>query len=189
MTTFWCPSWQGYQENLTGADTNRQATGYAMNYMLNASATVPNPLSAGAIAPFQGWCFANLKTGAGDNSPDPTTTGKWYRITQVTRPAERAFLGDAWYYYLKAPTAVPSPGTAADIPGQPLMAVGNGEPLTAGCTTFDFYRHGSYPRSTGTAFEQKGGKVGYNILYFDGHVQKSVDRADAYTALRMRFPK
>ena len=28
-----------------------------------------------------------------------------------------------------------------------------------------------------------------NILYFDGHVSKSVDKVDAYTSLRMRFPK
>jgi prepilin-type N-terminal cleavage/methylation domain-containing protein len=86
---FWCAAWDGYQQNLPGADTNRQATGYAMNYMLNASTTVPNLLSASAICPFQGWCFANLKTAAGDNSPDPATTGKWYKINQVTRQAER----------------------------------------------------------------------------------------------------
>jgi prepilin-type N-terminal cleavage/methylation domain-containing protein/prepilin-type processing-associated H-X9-DG protein len=184
LTVFWCPSWGGIAENLAGSDTNRQDTGYAMNYMLNASTTVPNPLSPGAIAPQTGWCFANLKSTSNDNSPD-VAYGKWYRITQVTRPAERAFLGDAWYYYLKAPTAPPG----GVIPGQPLLKVNNGEPLTAGATTFDFYRHGTYPKKNGNAFASNGGKVAYNILYFDGHVAKSVDRTDAYRSLRMRFPK
>jgi prepilin-type processing-associated H-X9-DG protein len=153
--------------------------------MLNASATVPNPLSPGAIAPQTGWCFANLKTSGTDNSPDPAY-GKWYKISQITKPAERAFLGDAWYYFLKAPTA---PGSIAGIPGQPLMTISAGDRLATGATTFDFYRHGAYPKSNGSTFEVNGGKLAYNILYFDGHVAKAVDKVDAYKALRMRFPK
>jgi prepilin-type processing-associated H-X9-DG protein len=185
---FWCPSWEGYQENLPGSDVNRQATGFAMNYMLNASTTVPTLLSPSAICPFQGWCFANLKTTAGDNSPDPTTTGKWYKINQVTRQAERAFLGDSYYYFLKAPT-MPSPAVASDsdLPGQPTLSV-NGT-VTAGQSTYDYYRHGSYPRANGATFESKGGKISYNILYFDGHVAKAVTRGEGIVSLRMRWPK
>lgn len=185
---FWCSSWQGYQQNLTGADTNRQATGYAMNYMLNASTTVPSLLSPSAICPFQGWCFANLKNTAGDNSPDPATTGKWYKINQVSRPAERAFLGDSYYYFLKAPT-MPSPVVAseADLPGQAALAVN--ATVKPGQCTYDYYRHGAYPRSDGTTFDSKGGKIAYNILYFDGHVTKAVSRQEGIVSLRMRWPK
>jgi len=183
QTVFWCPSWAGIPDNLASSEVNRQDTGYAMNYMLNASATVPSLLSPGAICPQTGWCFASLKTTAGDNSPDPAF-GKWYKIMQVTRPAERAFLGDAWYYYLKAPTAPTNP-----LPPQPTLVIGNGEPLTPGATTYDFYRHGTYPKVVSGGFDPNGGKIGYNILYFDGHVAKSVDKLDAYKSLRMRYPR
>ena len=187
-STFWCPSWQGYPETLTGADVNRQATGYAMNYMVNFSATYPSPLQPTRNPLTNEWANAALKTGPNDNSPDPQY-GKWYRMTQISRAGERAFLGDAWYYYLKASKMTATVATTADLPGQPAMSLNNGSNLPSNCTTYDFYRHGSYPRLSGTSFEATGGRVSFNILYFDGHAAAAVDRSEGYRSIRMRFPK
>jgi prepilin-type N-terminal cleavage/methylation domain-containing protein/prepilin-type processing-associated H-X9-DG protein len=194
---FWCPSWYGLPESraawLPYGEWNHEYTGYSMNYMLSFTATNPTPLLPTRVPPQNEWANASLRTTAGDNSPDPQY-GKWYKINQVSRPAERAFLADSYYIFLKAPVGL-TPGQ--DIPGQQALPGGGyGETTSvpvSGQTTFDFYRHGVYPRrnpnpATGF-FEPKGGKVSYNILYFDGHVVNSVDRTDAYRAIRMRYPR
>ena len=71
----------------------------------------------------------------------------------------------------------------------------------SGQTTFDYYRHGTYPGmiatytspsgtfgSGGPCFDPRGGKVSYNILYWDGHAASSNDRTEAYRSVRMRYP-
>ena len=60
-----------------------------------------------------------------------------------------------------------------------------------GQTTFDWYRHGQYPGvnpANAATFNPNGGKVSYNILYFDGHVTRSIDKTEGYKAIRMRYP-
>ncbi len=185
LSTFWCSAWQGYQENDLGSDVNRQATGYAMNYMLSFTPTNPTPVQPTKFPPSSDWDNASLNS---DTSVKPLE-GRAYRITQITQPAERAFLGDSWYYYLKSPQMSTTINTPADLPGQPLMVLNNGATLAAGTTTFDYYRHGTYPRVAGTSFAATGGSVAYDILYFDGHVVRSNDKADAFRSIRMRFPR
>jgi prepilin-type processing-associated H-X9-DG protein len=55
-------------------------------------------------------------------------------------------------------------------------------------TMVDLYRHGKPPSSDGTNFDKNSGKVGYNMLFCDGHVGEFSDGAMAYKGLRMRFP-
>lgn len=58
---------------------------------------------------------------------------------------------------------------------------------------FDFYRHGKYPdvqnndKNNGF-YKATGGKIAYNILYADNHVDSPPDRETGYKACRIRFP-
>ena len=56
-----------------------------------------------------------------------------------------------------------------------------------GQTLVDIYRHGEYPKVSGGVngtFDPNGGKIGFNILYCDGHVSTSNDAKNAYLATR-----
>jgi len=190
-TCFWCPGWPGVVEDRAAwqpyGEFVHERSGYSMNYMLSFGPGNPagNP-AAGTEAhpPIAEWANAGLRAGGNDNSPDPTL-GKWWRLTQITRPADRCFLADCYHLFLMAPYA-----PAQSLPGQQKLPTGN---ASAGITvpgqcTFDWYRHGTYPKLAGATFDPNGGKVAYNILYFDGHVSKSVDRTEGYRAIRMRYP-
>jgi prepilin-type processing-associated H-X9-DG protein len=64
----------------------------------------------------------------------------------------------------------------------------NGSP-SEGESSYDFYRHGTYPRkANATQFSPKGGKIAFNILFADGHVRTAISREEAFRASRMRFP-
>ena len=193
-TCFWCPSWQGLIETrpawIPYGEYNHEYTGYSMNYMLSFTSTSPNPLITNAVPPAKEWANAELNTAPNDNSPKPAS-GKWWRINQISRAAERCFLADTYHIFLEAPQTVTLP-----LPGQKFLPTGGGFAAfnsgVQGQCTFDFYRHGKYPgKNPGTNgdFDPNGGKVAFNILYFDGHVAKSVDRAEGYKSIRMRFPK
>ena len=120
------------------------------------------------------------------------TAGTWYKLVQFTRPAERALLADSRQFYLEARMVA----AGATIPGQRLMFANNdysSGTVGASQTMYDFYRHGVNPpvadntQTTGY-FSPTGGKIGYNILYADGHVSSPTDREEGYRACRMRYP-
>jgi prepilin-type processing-associated H-X9-DG protein len=56
----------------------------------------------------------------------------------------------------------------------------------------DVYRHGKYPKirvyGSSGFYNTVGGKVAFNVLYCDGHVNTESDRRLAYKVLRMKFP-
>jgi len=116
------------------------------------------------------------------------TSGRWYKQKAYTSAADRALVGDCRAYVLEA-FAVTSD---AAIPGQadlnsPSSVFWVGP--YAGETSYDFYRHGTYPRrSTNNQFNASGGKVGYNVLFADGHASTLVQRSDGFRAARLRFP-
>jgi hypothetical protein len=119
---------------------------------------------------------------------NPDKRGTWYKLVQYTHPAERALLADCRWLQLEAR----KPADENDIPGQPIgqtAYTGSKTPQT----TYDFYRHGTYPpvETTGDngTFARTGGKVSYNILFADMHVVTENDRPAGYKAIRMRFPK
>jgi prepilin-type processing-associated H-X9-DG protein len=62
----------------------------------------------------------------------------------------------------------------------------------SGQTSFDYFRHGVYPKPTvdggHPAYPTTAGKMAYNILYFDGHVGESNTPKDAFQSIRMRYP-
>src|SRR5256885_15653001 len=144
---FWCPSWQGLIETRAAwvqfGEFNHEYTGYSMNYMLSFTSSNPTPLQPTRFPPSNEWANAGLNTSPSTNGPNDTL-GKWWRITQIKQPAERCFLADCYFLFLKASTGLTP---AQSIPGQ--QSLPNGASFTAtpvsGQTTFDFYRHGSYP--------------------------------------------
>lgn len=188
---FWCPSWTGVIEDRAAwqpyGEYVHERTGYAINYMLSFQPNYPpGNVGPGSMyhPPIAEWANTGLVNSGSNTIVDPSQ-GKWWRITQITRPAERCFMADTYHLFLSAPYAPASP-----LPGQQPTPTGN---AAAGITipgqcTFDWYRHGVYPSVKGAQFDPNAGKVGYNILYFDGHVTKAVDKTDGYRAIRMKYP-
>lgn len=202
-SVFWCPAWQGVLHNDTlSGQTSRDywahATGYSMNYMVSLQANYPTPNNDASTAnvPAKEWLNIQLLTGG---SMDPNS-GKWYKLSSISHPSQRAFLADSTYLALLCwSTVAAPPGKYVAPPPQCTLPTGETVPFSSGSAStangqnaFDCYRHGKYPGTVsfggGQAFNPNGGKVSYNILYFDGHVANTTDRADAYRSVRMRYP-
>jgi prepilin-type processing-associated H-X9-DG protein len=207
QSVLWCPSWQAPVSSNNGQPLY---TGYTVNYMVSIQPNSPTSPYAGSAASFQN------KISASDPTVYPASNwfnivfdplakpsinvlyGKWYKLTQITMQSERCFMADNMDYFMEC-WQPPNPSGATIVPPpQNISAAmgGNGAYSGTGGTTgqnsFDCYRHGIYPQpisfNGGTAFSASGGKVAYNILYFDGHVKTSNDRTDAYRSVRMRYP-
>jgi prepilin-type N-terminal cleavage/methylation domain-containing protein/prepilin-type processing-associated H-X9-DG protein len=188
---FWCPGWDGIpQVDNTTLDSEtpiqHHYTGYSMNYMV--SYTPESPGINSSVAPtVNQW----LNVALGANGVPINGEYNWYHLSQISNPAQRCFLADSYYIFLEAYQAPPpKSGEFPPQTGLPSNSVNlthySGIP---GQTTFDWYRHGRYPSMGGNgAFSTTGGKVSYNILYFDGHVASSVDPADSYRSIRLRYP-
>lgn len=178
-----------------------QTTGSSVYYMGSPSA--PYDLPAGE------WfnIYYNGAATPGQPAIDPRA-GKWYKLTQITLQSQRCFMADNTALFLECwmpPNAQAVKGNYVPPPQNILPAYGGAGYQTSGISgqnSFDCYRHGVYPPviakwsdpsssgdgSGGPVFAQTGGKVAYNILYYDGHVQESFDRADAYKSVRLRYP-
>lgn len=188
----WCPSWQAVIDTSQPGGFQPHYTGYSMNYMVTMMPNYPtkdNDPGVGTVCPPSEWF--NVRW---ESSSIVPSGGKWYRVSQIKMPGQRCFLADDTYIMLSAwqhPPIVPA-GRMPDLPGQGLLPTSGGlrswDSGQQGQSSFDYYRHGVYPSVAGTAFNAKGGKVSYNILYFDGHVANTNDRGDAFRAVRMRYP-
>jgi prepilin-type processing-associated H-X9-DG protein len=171
---------------------NRNATGMAMNWWPNFRGDYPRAADLNDNGfPVSGTKAKSEKfvdpTG---NGADPER-GTWWKLAQFSRPGERALLADGRQFYLEAKKVA----SAADIPGQRLNFIDNDYTTgMKGQTTFDFYRHGTYPgienaNKANGHYKASGGRVGYNILFADNHVAAPTDREAAYRSVRMRFPE
>lgn len=209
-SVFWCPAWQA---PVTMNDNQPLYTGYTINYMV--SITPSHPVSPFNGQPEN---FTNPQSNfptkvqldasewfniVFDSSKNPSidpACGKWYKLTQVTLAAQRCFMADATSLFLECwQSPNQSATTTANYippPQNALPAYGGGGVYTGsgntGQNSFDCYRHGIYPKlapfNGGVAFSPIGGKVAYNILYFDGHVATCSDRSEGYRSVRMRYP-
>lgn len=200
QAVFWCPSWSA---PVATHDNQPLYTGYSMNYMVTVTPSYPVSTASaphdfnhtGGILPSSQWLNVQL-----DNTKPGgyvRTSGTWFKLSQITLKDQRCFLADGTYPFLVCWKAVAQTGPANRQssnpipPPQALLPTDAGEPYTPGVNgqnAFDCYRHGVYPRVENGAFAPTGGEVSYNILFFDGHVVTSNDRADAYRAVRMRYP-
>jgi prepilin-type N-terminal cleavage/methylation domain-containing protein/prepilin-type processing-associated H-X9-DG protein len=114
------------------------------------------------------------------------TKGRFMRITKVKSPSNRMLVADNLYWLVLLKTE----SNANNYGWQSVIQLHTTLP-----NSYDFHRHGKYPRTrfiaspiVGNVYEKNGGKVAYNILYADGHVVTSVDKTDFYKAIRQRFP-
>ena len=177
---FWnCPGWNGYRSTTYGG-VNRLQTGYGMNPWPTFSPTHPAPPNnyppAAERAFIQKW-------GAPDVIGQFTRQNRWAK-----NGAERAVVADSLFWEVSANRVTDKDSLA----GQALMnndnAAGN-HAFGLNNTTADCYRHGKYPpKADAASHKVKGGQVGYNILFADGHVNRSTDRTEIFKALRQRFP-
>ena len=171
-TVLWgCPAWDAYQNGSVMVHS-----GYGMNASPSYTPTYPagngEPSGNGewAIGPVAGVNGGFLKR------------GKW------TRSGERCLIADGLFWLVES-LGLPA---GADFPPQPTMDnTGTFTTGVNGQTTVDVHRHGKYPpRNTTPAgtFAAKGGMIGYNMLYADGHCERCTTQDQAYRAIRMRFP-
>jgi prepilin-type N-terminal cleavage/methylation domain-containing protein/prepilin-type processing-associated H-X9-DG protein len=180
---FWCPAWDGYAytSSTNPGDLAATQTGYGWNAFPEYTPSFPpsgqnlndNPAYANNIS----------VVSVGTNGK--ITAGKWYKIGQFTHPSERVLASDALFWLLQTEKPLDAQGT---LYGVRILSNGVGV-TTTGATTADWYRHGKYGNRTGNWFDAKSGKVAYNILYADGHVRTTNDRADIWRAQRMRYPE
>jgi prepilin-type processing-associated H-X9-DG protein len=184
-----CPAFQNYVYDTSGGYEHDQL-GYGINYTPTYSQTNP-PLGTDYPSDYGAPKYRHsLVETDGTKRWQSTVSGSWFKLSNYTRPAERAMFGDAEFWILEA-LAPPANG---EIPPQKIH---NREKTysdgIAGQTMFDFYRHGKFPpvQVLGDSgyYRAQGGKVAYNVLYCDGHVVTSMDRSDAYRSIRMRFPQ
>ncbi len=172
-----CPAWEGYQTNTTGG-INRVQTGYGMNLWPTFR---------------QGYPTGNFPPTSERNAYLVSdNAGKFFKQVQWTKPALRALVSDSRFWAAESNPCPPLAGdaTRGDFPPQSdINNINTYTPGVNGQTMVDVYRHGKYPkRALNGTFNKTGGKVGYNLLYCDGHVQQCTDQRPAYEAFRMRFP-
>ncbi|HEY1684388.1 MAG TPA: prepilin-type N-terminal cleavage/methylation domain-containing protein [Tepidisphaeraceae bacterium] len=207
-SVFWCPSWNP-PDALVSSSPNY--TGYCMNYMVSVKPSHPATgdfTSSSSGPPFTGTVPANEWFNVETDSTQHVVVGcgTWYQLSSITYPSQRCFLADASYNQLLC-WSNPVQGGSGPVnrqtgtpipPPQCVLKSAAGDPFSGGAgnadgqNAFDCYRHGVYPNvityNGGMAYSTSGGKVAYNILYYDGHVQQSNDRADAYRSVRLRYP-
>jgi prepilin-type N-terminal cleavage/methylation domain-containing protein len=191
-SSFWCSAFAGYSDGsgpniLNGV--NRNFTGIGMNCWPGFTPTYPpagsDPaLENGAVIGGKAFGFFDCL------ATNVANRGSWYKLSQFTKPGERALLADSRQFYLEARRLPPN----TPIPGQRLLFAQNDYSSgVVGQAMHDFYRHGVYPGAANADskngyFKTTGGKISYNILFADNHVITAVDRDLAYRSCRMRFP-
>jgi prepilin-type N-terminal cleavage/methylation domain-containing protein/prepilin-type processing-associated H-X9-DG protein len=189
-TILWgCPAWDPYYNgSASNAGFNVTQPGYGMNGFPEYQADFP-PNQGDELG--EAGTYAQLV-----NTPrwnKKVTANRWYKLAKWNHSAERALAGDALFWFIEARPPYASAGDQAKLGQYTLANTGTWSAGGAGDgahqTTFDWYRHGTYPgRQTNDEFKSTGGKIAYNILYADGHVSGAVDKETAYKSVRMRYP-
>jgi prepilin-type N-terminal cleavage/methylation domain-containing protein/prepilin-type processing-associated H-X9-DG protein len=182
-TVFWgCPAWGGVASSATGG-FNRTLFGYGMNpYPIFAPDTPLTGAGTTSMEMPDNSIRALIRFTTG--SP-PVQNGNWMKARQWTNPSRRALVADSINWRIKS-----RPWPANDVPPQqPLpdyFSSGQTGSFTGpNQTLVDVFRHGRQPRmASNTLFEATGGKVKYNILYSDGHVETHTDQKEAYDSIR-----
>lgn len=178
-TIFWgCTEWGGYT-----SPAAKVQIGYGMNHYPTFTENYPAP---GLYPPRAESTFIQTWT---PGRPD-LQQGNFAKLKTYARlGSKRALVMDSQFWLAEAQ---PPPASGV-IPGQKLYDGQSTYSGIGGQTLADFYRHGKFPpvRVGGATgyYQPTGGKVAFNILYCDGHVNTEHDRRAAYLSLRLRFPR
>jgi prepilin-type N-terminal cleavage/methylation domain-containing protein/prepilin-type processing-associated H-X9-DG protein len=203
-TVFWgCPTFEGYVDPTQAGGVYRVQTGYGMNAFPEYKADYPKPANPpNVLGDFAFSPTNDVRAVATPNTTNNWATllttaagGKWYKQKDWTSASRRVLVADAIFWLLEV-QAAPLNGV---LPGQRVAANNPGtitwySPSGNGQTLYDFYRHGKYPgiekadANLNGYYSTSGGKVGFNVLFADGHVSTLTSREEGYMAARMRYP-
>ncbi|MCS7033219.1 MAG: type II secretion system GspH family protein [Phycisphaerae bacterium] len=154
----------------------------------NSSADFDSGYGMGNYAAFRKdqaiWATRNSGTwSAMIQGPTNAVEGRYYKQEDYTNPATRGIIADSksWFLEVIWLSATSNPV----IPAQTLGRVGYN---SASGNQFDRYRHGKYPPAAGSVYSRVGGRVAFNMLFCDGHVETLTDVAQGYRAMRQRWP-
>lgn len=101
------------------------------------------------------------------------------------KPAEKMLLADAKFYSVEQLRLA----NGDPIPGQEWrLNFTYSSPAQFGENGYDMYRHGKNPpvMAGTTRMDPKQGKIAFNILYCDGHVETAITYDQGYRAIRLR---
>ncbi len=192
-----CPEWQPYVDTAFTGGLQPNDPGFGFNGFPEYTSTFPKPnMMIGDGSPFP------VAAGDGErvSGVNPQTNGDWgnplhgtwYRFNKYTNASQRCLVADSNWYFIEC-TAVPSingPTQGQKVYNDQVVWI-----QTTGVdgeTPVDVYRHGRLPPlaagGNSGSYANTGGKIGYNILYCDGHVATINDRAEIYRSVRMRYP-
>jgi prepilin-type N-terminal cleavage/methylation domain-containing protein/prepilin-type processing-associated H-X9-DG protein len=173
-TVLWgCPSWDVYQNGSIMVHS-----GYGMNAFPtftteHLAATGDNDPPANEMAYYS----------TGSTVP----SHGFFKRSRWSQSSNRCLIADSRFWLVQSRGL----STTAFPPQSTINNINTWTPGVSGQTMIDVYRHGKYPplnSSIASAFSDKGGVVGYNILYADGHVERAITQEAAYRSTRMRFP-
>ncbi len=186
-TVIWgCPAWEG-QRSVALGEFNRNFTGYGINAYPIFNARSPTWVAPEAAATAYEQPHSPVRTLIRWNSSGQH--GNFIKKTRWAQPSERMLLSDSWNWRVKSRIKP----TNGQFPEQPLpdqsLAFSDNAPLDQ--TLVDVFRHGKVPTERGRrarSYAKTGGKVGYNVLYADGHVITHVTQDAAYDSIRFGNP-
>jgi prepilin-type N-terminal cleavage/methylation domain-containing protein len=181
-SVLWCPQWaKDHPEiNVVANYTDRFKNGYGYNIYYSFRPGYPNPdgmIPTREIAMRSAAVFTAMSTLA--------NVGKYYKKQEISNSAARAVVMDSNLWIL----GMGITNTAGTLnPQQVYGSVTLQHNVTPGGMNLDRYRHGKVSPPIGSTYSTTGGNISYNILYLDWHAVTSNDPADAYRAIRQRYP-
>lgn len=176
-TPMWgCPEVQKTEIDILNANSADYNSGYGMGpyllYRPNTYRTV-NGTPPGRPNAWH-WNMIEGPT-AGDKR------GRYMKITEAGKPSDKGFVADSRAWFLE----IRDPVSATVVPQQPRGYLAYDQFAT---DQFDRYRHGKYPSLDSGGYSRTGGKVLFNVMFLDGHVEALSDVKNGYRAFRGKYP-
>jgi prepilin-type N-terminal cleavage/methylation domain-containing protein/prepilin-type processing-associated H-X9-DG protein len=185
---FWyCPEWTGSYGGATQSWNDASGisifeTGYGYNIFPTFTANTRASDYVISAVPPRGW-----KSEIVCDSAPQGLTNPWLSFKSWAPAADRCLVTECAFWFMWVTPTDPAnhfvwPQPADRTHGFDLRP-------DPGWNNLDRYRHGVYPHVRADAYyDDKGGRVAFNILYADGHVSTAATITEAYRAFQMRDP-